>query len=67
MFSLSKSECLTKPIQLQLLQNQEIFAEFLSAFPAVTSNLKYLEKEDEPQSLFVSEIIDCKKQSYLNV
>ena len=52
---------------MQLLQNQEIFVEFLSAFPAVTSNLKYLEKEDEPQSLFVSEIIDCKKQSYLNV
>ena len=35
-YSFSKSECLTNPIQMQLPQNQNIFSEFVFAFPAST-------------------------------
>ena len=28
--------------------------------------MKYFEKKDEPQRLFCSEIIDCKRLGYLN-
>ena len=34
--SLSKSECLTQPVHIQLSQNQKIFWNFLSAFPKST-------------------------------
>ena len=44
----------------------KIFSEFFSAFPESTKNLEYSEKKGEPWKLFVSEIIDCKKQGYLN-
>ena len=43
---------------MQLSQNQKIFSEFFSEFPKSTSNLKYFEQEDKPQTLFVSEIKD---------
>ena len=66
MLCLSQSECLKRPIQTQLSQNQNKFSEFFSAFPDSTSNLEYFEKKDEPQRLFVSDIIDCKKQGYIN-
>ena len=64
--SLSKSESLTHPIQIQLSQNQKIFSRFFSAFPKSTSNFEYFEEEDEPQRLLISEIIDFKKRAYLN-
>ena len=44
----------------------KIFSEFPSPFPEPTSNLRCFEQEDEPQRLFVSEIIDCEKRGYLN-
>ena len=51
---------------MQLSQNQKIFAQFFCAFKKSTSNLKHFEEEeDDPQRLFVSEIIVCKKRSYL--
>ena len=37
-----------------------------SAFPQSTYNLKYFEKEDDPQILFSSQIIDSKMRGYLN-
>ena len=43
-----------------------MFPYFSSAFPKCTLNLEYFQKEDEPQRLFISEIIDCKKLGYLN-
>ena len=43
---------------MQLPQNQKIFSQFLSAFQRSTSNLDYFEPEDEPQMLFLSQIID---------
>ena len=50
-----------QPIQMQLSQNQKIFSEFFSALPESTKNLEYFEKKDEPQRLFVFEIINCKR------
>ena len=66
MFSLSKIECLTQPTQMQLSENQKIFSELFSAFLKSGSNLQCFEKEDDPQRLFASEIIDCKNRGYLN-
>ena len=51
---------------MQLSQNEKIFAQFFSAFKKSTSSLKYFQEEDDPQKLFVSEIIDCKKRGYLS-
>ena len=53
-------------IQKQLSQNQKMFSDFSSAFPKSTLNLEYFETEDEPQRLFISEILDCKKPGCLN-
>ena len=50
----------------QLLKNRKIFSEFFSAFLKSTQKLEYFEKEDDPPRFFVSEIIDCKKRSFLN-
>ena len=55
-----------QPIQLQLSQNQKIFSDCFSAFPKSTYHSEHFEKEDEPQRIFVSEIIDWKKPGYLN-
>ena len=55
-----------QPIQMPLSLNQKIFSDFFSAFTESTSNLKYFEEKDEPQRLFVSEIIDCKMRGYFN-
>ena len=51
---------------MQLSQNQKLFTHFFPAFPKSTYHLEHFEKEDEPQRIFVSEIIDCKKPGYLN-
>ena len=51
---------------MQLYQKQKRFSEFSSAFPKSTLNLEYFERKDEPRRLFVSEILDFKKPSYLN-
>ena len=61
-FSLSKSECLMKPIHMLWSQNQKIFSYIFSAFPESRQNLESFEKNYEPQKLFVSEI----KRGYLN-
>ena len=45
-----------------LSQNQKIFSEFFCPFPKFAGNLQYFEKKNEPRTLFVSEIIDCKTQ-----
>ena len=35
-YSLSKNECLTQPIQMQLSQNLKVFSPLFSAFPKST-------------------------------
>ena len=42
-YSLSKSECITRPIQMQLSQNQKIFSEFFSTFPKCKLKLEIFE------------------------
>ena len=49
-----------------LPQNQKKFYRFFTAFLESTKNFEYFEKKEEPQRLFVSEIIDCKNRGYLN-
>ena len=52
---------------MQLSQNHKIFLEFFSGLPKSAENFEYFENEDDPQRLFVFEILDCKKLGYLNV
>ena len=61
-FSLSKSEGLTEPIQMQLSQNENIFSEIFSAFTDSIQNLEYFEEKDQCQSWFLSEVKDCKSR-----
>ena len=65
-YSLSKSECLTQPIQVELSQNQNEFSAFFPHFRNLHKFLNTLKKKVEPHMSFLSEIIDWKKGSYLN-
>ena len=49
-----------------IITRSKNICEFFFPFAESTWNLEYFERKDEPQSLFVSEIKDCKKRSYLN-
>ena len=51
---------------MQLSKNRKIFSQFCFAFAKSTLNFKYFRQKDVPQRLFLSEIIDWKKQGYLN-
>ena len=51
---------------MQLSPNQKIFGHNFFAYPKPTQNFKHFEKKDEPQRLFLSEVIGSKKQGYLN-
>ena len=51
-FSLSKSQCLTQPIQMQLSPNQKIFSEAFSVLPECTWNFQYFEKKMSLKSDF---------------
>ena len=51
---------------MQLSPNQKLFSAFFSAFPWSTYNLEYFPKKDEPQKVFIFDIIDCKMWGYLN-
>ena len=51
---------------MQLAQNQKIFSQLFSASKKSASNLKYFQRDDDPQRLLTSEIIDCKKPGYLS-
>ena len=54
-YSLSKNECLTQPIQMQLSQNLKIFSKFFSASPESTYNLEYFEKKLAPGRFILTE------------
>ena len=41
-------------------------SQFFAAFPKSKSNMEYFQKKDDDPRLFVYEIMDCKKPSYLN-
>ena len=52
-----------QPIQMESHPNQQIFSEAFFAFLESTKKFEYFERKDEPQRLFISEIIDRKKLS----
>ena len=51
---------------MQLPQNQKYFLNFFLNFRNLQKFETLWKKKNETQRLFVSEIIDCKKQGYLN-
>ena len=51
---------------MQLSPNRKLFYQFFLNFQYLHKIGNTLEKKDERQRLFVSEIIDCKKRVYLN-
>ena len=65
-FSLSKSECLTQPIQIVLSQNEKIFSEFFFCISGIYIKFGILWNKILASHLFVSKITDFKKRAYLN-
>ena len=61
-YSLCNREDLRQPIQTQFSKKQKIFSKDFATFLKSTSSFKHCEKKDEPQSLSISEIRDCKKR-----
>ena len=55
-YSLLNRDNLAQPIWMQLSQKQKPFYQFFLAFWKSTLNLKYLQKKEDPHSLFISEI-----------
>ena len=51
---------------MQLSPNVEKFSQLFSAFSESALNLEYFQKKDEPPTLIVSEVIECKRRGYLN-
>ena len=54
-------------IQIKLPKKLNIFSEFFSAFLKLKFDFKYFERKNEFHGLCLSEIIDYKLHSYLNV
>ena len=52
-FSLSKSECLTQPIKVQLSPNFKVFPDFCAPFLEATLHFEHSEKKDDPHSWFI--------------
>ena len=63
-YSLRKTNKLQQPIQMQL---SVTFLNSFAAFLKYTSNFEHFEKNDNPHSIFIFEIIDCERRGYLNV
>ena len=53
--------------QMQLSQKRKAFSRYFIAFVKFISSLEYFEKEDEPSSFGLPEIIDSTRSGYLNV
>ena len=56
-------------IQIQISKKLKIFSEFFTAFvksPCKFQHFKKKKKKIEPHSLYISEIIDCKKPGFVN-
>ena len=64
---LLNSDNLRQTIQMELSKKQKLCWEFFSAFLKWISTLAHSEKKDDPHSLCISKITDCKKRCYINV
>ena len=61
-YSLLKTDNLTQPIQMQLSQKRKVFSDFFSAFLKSCLNFEHFQKEDDPHSQCISEIIDSEER-----
>ena len=52
---------------MQTSLKMKTLSRFFIAFLISTLNLKYFERKDQSESLSITEIINCKTGSYLNV
>ena len=60
-YSLCNKENVQQPIQMELSKKQKNFPEFVASVLTYTANFEYFEKKDDPHSLCISEITDCKR------
>ena len=60
-YSLHNREKLQEPIQMLLWNKQKTFSAFFAPFLKSTSNLEHFERKDDPHSLSILEITDCKR------
>ena len=65
--SLPNRDNLMPPIHMQLSQKVRTFSWFFSAFSKSRLNFEYFEKEDDPDSLFISEATASQKPGYIYV
>ena len=60
--SLPNRDNLTQPIHKELSQKLKTFCEFFFAFSKSGLNFKHFEKQDDPHSLFISEVTACENR-----
>ena len=66
-YSLSNTENVPQPIQMQLSKRLQIFFQFFTAFLKSTFNFQHCEEKDEPDSVCISEVIEWERRVYVTV
>ena len=61
-YSLLNRDNLTQPIRTPLSQNDKAFSPFFLPFSKSTLNFEHFQKNDDPRSLFISEITHSEKR-----
>ena len=61
-YSLLNRDNLTQPIRTILSQKHKAFSAFFLAFSKSTLNFEIFQKNDDPRSLFISEITHSEKR-----
>ena len=61
-YSLPNRDNLRQPIRMQLSQKQKSFYQLFLKFSKYALNLKYFQKKEDPQSLFLSEVTHSGKR-----
>ena len=61
-YSLLNRDNLTQPIRTQLFQKQKAFSQYFLVFLKSTLIFEHLQKKDDLQSLFISEITHPEKR-----
>ena len=66
-YSLLNRDNLLQKIQMQISKKQKQSFHFYCVFLKSRSNFENFDKQDDPQSLCISEISDCEKRAQINV
>ena len=61
-FSLPNRDNLMQPIHMQLSQKLKTFPRFFNVFPKSRLSFEYFQKNDDANSLFISEATACEKR-----